>query len=363
MHRRISKIHNPSHNFDKNFLITVLVLTALGLIAIWDASAPLGYREFGDKFYYVKQQFLWAVVGLFGMVFFYKIRLDYLKIFSNYIFYFAVFLLVLVLIPGIGISLLGARRWISFGFFSFQPAEFLKLALTIYIASLVDNQTEIKKIVMFAVIVMGLIMLQPDLGTNLVIASIVFSQIFVSGLPIAHFAILASGGFIASILLVLTSDYRRQRFMTFLSETTDPLGHGYHIRQVLLALGSGGLFGVGFGHSRQKHLFLPETPNDSIFAIIAEELGFIGALLLIFLFVYFIYRCILIAKNANDYFKKILAVGITSWFAGQILLNIGSMVALFPITGIPLPFFSYGGTALVVVMCACGIMLNISKSK
>ncbi|MCS7092272.1 MAG: putative lipid II flippase FtsW [Patescibacteria group bacterium] len=340
----------------------VLFLVVLGLIAIWDASAPLGAKEFGDKFYYVKQQFLWAILGFLGMWFFYKFNLHYLKVFSNHIFYFASFLLVIVLIPSIGISLLGARRWIDVGFVSFQPSEFMKLALTIQVASLISSRADFKKVIVVFLIAVGLIMLQPDLGTALVIAAIFFSQLFVSGFPLVNFVFLAAGGLLASIILIMTSDYRRQRFMTFLSETTDPLGHGYHIRQVLLALGSGGLLGVGFGHSRQKHLFLPETANDSIFAIIAEELGFVGSLFLIFLLVYFIYRCLLIAKEANDYFKKILAIGITGWFGGQILLNIGSMVALFPITGIPLPFFSYGGTSLVVIMCACGIMLNISKN-
>jgi cell division protein FtsW len=176
-----------------------------------------------------------------------------------------------------------------------------------------------------------------------------------------YFAIAGGSGGLGVLLLILLSDYRRERLFTFLKQTADPLDTGYHIRQILLALGSGGLMGVGLGHSRQKYLFLPETATDSIFPIIAEEIGFIGATIIILLFIYFIYRGILISSKAPDTFGKILAVGLTTWIGGQAFLNLGSMVALVPLTGVPLPFISYGGTALVTTMSACGILLNISK--
>jgi cell division protein FtsW len=347
--------------YDKTFLVLVVILTILGLISVANASAPLSAKQFGDIFFFVKQQALWACVGFVALGFTAKIDLSIIKTYGKYIFYGAILLLIIVLIPGVGTSLLGAKRWIIVGPFSLQPAEVAKFALVIYLAQIMSEGKQIKQLIVPPILVMGLVMLQPDLGTTLVIAGITFAQLFVGGLPLIHFGILTVGGIGASLLLILFSDYRRARLMTFLSETTDPLGHGYHIRQILLALGSGGLFGVGLGHSRQKHLFLPETANDSIFAIIAEELGFFGSLVLIMLFGYFIYRCILIARNTTDPFHRMLAVGITGWIGGQMILNIGSMVALTPLTGIPLPFFSYGGTALVGILAACGIMLNISR--
>jgi len=210
-------------------------------------------------------------------------------------------------------------------------------------------------------LVLVLIMFQPDLGTALVVGGTAMTQIFVSGISIFYFLGALLIGILASFVLIITSTYRRDRLMTFLEQTHDPLGKSYHIRQVLLALGSGGLFGVGLGASRQKYLFLPEAATDSIFAVVAEEVGFIGALIILFLFVAFIIRGLKIANNAPDKFSQLLATGIVAWIGVQIFLNIGSMVALTPLTGVPLPFFSYGGSALTMVLVAAGILLNISK--
>ena len=204
-------------------------------------------------------------------------------------------------------------------------------------------------------------MLQPDLGTALIIAVVTFSQLYISGLPILNLFYIGFGGVIASLLLIIGSAYRRSRLLTFLHPINDVLGRSYHITQILYALGSGGLLGVGLGQSRQKYLFLPEAATDSIFAVISEEIGFVGAFIVILLFIFFIARCIKIVKTAPDKFSFILALGITSWLASQTLINLNSIVVLTPLTGVPLPFFSYGGSSIISILIAIGILLNISR--
>ena len=204
-------------------------------------------------------------------------------------------------------------------------------------------------------------MLEPDLGTTLIVGTIGMVQIFLSGIAIVPFLGWIFSAIVSVAVLIMISPYRRDRIMTFLEVGSDPLGKEYHIRQILLALGSGGLFGLGIGQSKQKYLFLPEASTDSIFAAIAEEIGFIGSVALVALFAYFVFKAIKIAAKAPDQFSKILAIGITAWIGGQIILNLSSMTALTPLTGIPLPFFSYGGTSLLMILASCGILLNISR--
>lgn len=204
-------------------------------------------------------------------------------------------------------------------------------------------------------------MLQPDLGTTLVVLAIGMTQLFLTGIPLWILGATILGGGVLGSVLILFSDYRRQRLMTYLQNSTDPLGSSYHIRQILIAIGSGGIFGVGLGQSRQKYLFLPETATDSIFAIVAEEIGFVGSLLFLFLLFLFLFKVFAVVNKAPDKFSKLLAAGISAWLGGQIVLNIASMTALTPLTGIPLPFFSYGGSSLVMILFAVGVLLNISK--
>jgi cell division protein FtsW len=232
----------------------------------------------------------------------------------------------------------------------------------VYFAKLASREKSAIAFFVPLAVVAGLIMLQPDLGTMIVVAVAGLSQMFVSGVNTIHLigGVLLGGA--SSMLLILTSDYRRERLLTFLQTTQDPLGKAYHIRQILIALGSGGLFGVGLGQSKQKYLFLPESATDSIFAVIAEEVGFIGASILIILFALYAYTGIRIALRAPDVFSKTLATGIVVWIVGQAFVNIASMTAIVPLTGIPLPFISYGGTSLISVLVATGILLNISKN-
>ncbi len=346
---------------DRNLFILVLILTVLGLIAVADASAPQAMQAFSDKFYYAKQQLGWAIVGIFAMIIFANIPYKIWEKLAVPIFALGVILLVVVLIPGIATRVMGAKRWIHWGPVTLQPSELIKLSLAIYLAKVSAKKKQSLAFLIPLFLVCGLIMLEPDLGTTLIVMIIGLVQIFMSEINFFKVmgAILLAG--IGGFLLTITSEYRRSRLMTFLQMSQDPLGKDYHIRQILLALGSGGFWGVGLGLSRQKYLFLPESATDSIMAVIAEEIGFVGVLVLILLFGFFVYKGILIAKKAPDKFGQILAIGITVWIGGQMLLNVSAITALIPLTGVPLPFFSYGGSSLVTVLVATGILLNISK--
>jgi len=355
------KLSKQKFSFDRNLLILVLVFVFVGLIAVADASAPQAQNMFGDKFYLFKQQLMWAGVGVVALLVTSKINYKLWEKIATPFFIFSLILLVLVLLPHLGFKALGARRWIDTGFFSIQPSELIKISLAMYLAKVASKGKTTLAYFLPLVIVVTHIMLQPDLGTTMVVAILGLSQIFVSGVNWLYFAGAILTGTLGTIGLILVSPYRKERLLTFLQMERDPLGSSYHIRQVLLGLGSGGIFGVGLGASRQKYLFLPEASTDSIFAVIAEELGLIGAVCLILLFGLFIYKGLVIAMRAPDPFSKVLATGITAWIGGQAFLNIASMVAIVPLTGIPLPFISYGGSSLVTILFACGILLNISK--
>ncbi|MEK7100253.1 MAG: putative lipid II flippase FtsW [Patescibacteria group bacterium] len=347
--------------FDRSFFYLVLILVIIGLVFIADISTPQALNYFDDKFYFLKQQAVWAGIGVVAMVIVSNIHYNFWKKIAVPFFFITILLLVVVFIPGVGLSALGARRWISFGSINFQPSEVVKLALALYLAKIADAS---KKPIAFFVplaLVCGLIMLQPDLGTTLVIGLMGISQIFVAGVPILYFLGSLFVGIISVAILIIISPYRRDRLLTFLQVGSDPLGKEYHIRQILLAIGSGGLFGLGIGQSKQKFLFLPEASTDSIFAAIAEEIGFVGSFALIALLAFFVFKAFKIASHAPDQFSKVLFVGITAWIGGQVILNISSMTALTPLTGIPLPFFSYGGTSLLMILASCGILLNISR--
>lgn len=350
------------HSVDRNFLILILVFVFIGLIAVADASAPQALNTYGDKFFLFKQQLMWAGIGLAALFATSKINYKFWEKVATPLFLLSLSLLLVVLLPRLGFKALGARRWISAGFFNFQPSELIKISLSLFLAKVASkNKNAISYFLPLAVIAI-LIMFQPDLGTTLVIAFMGLSQIFVSDVSLLYFVGSLFVGLLGTIGLIVTSSYRKARLLSFFQTEADPLGTSYHIRQVLLGLGSGGIFGVGLGASRQKYLFLPEASTDSIFAVIAEELGLVGGICIIFLFAFFIYKGLTIALRASDTFSKVLAVGITAWIGGQAFLNIASMIALVPLTGIPLPFISYGGSSLVTVMAACGILLNISRT-
>ena len=342
------------------FWLTCLLLV-LGILALADVSSPLALSTFGDSFYFVKQQVVWGALGFVILLVSSHIHYSFWKKLAPVIFGVSIVTLIAVLLPGVGSKLLGARRWIVLGPLNFQPAELVKLSLAMFFAWAYDRQLPYWVYIVTLGALGGLIMLQPDLGTTLVVLSVGLIQLFLAGIPFLKLGGVLFGGGILGALLIMFSSYRRARLATFLQSSTDPLGSSYHIRQILIAIGSGGLFGVGLGQSRQKYLFLPETATDSIFAVIAEEIGFVGGVIFICLLAFFLYKTIKIARQAPDRFSMLLAAGVSAWLGGQMLLNIASMVSLTPLTGIPLPFFSYGGSSLIMILFAVGVLLNISK--
>ena len=355
------RLKKQTKKIDKKLLILVISLTLLGLVFVADASAPEALNVFKDKYYFVKQQAIWASLGLFLLFLSSFINVNFWKKIALPLFIVSILFLIAVLIPEFSLKVMGARRWLVLGPIRFQPSELIKFSLVLYLAKVADSKKGLWSYFIPLGAVIFLIILEPDMGTAIVVSIIGMSQIFMSEIKIFHYLGTVILGLFSGLLLILSSDYRRDRLLTFLQKSQDPLGRDYHIRQILLALGSGGLFGVGLGQSRQKYLFLPEASTDSIFAIIAEEIGFIGGAIIIALMVWFIFRAFKIAKNAPNTFSQVAAVGFTCWIAGQAFLNIASMVALVPLTGIPLPFFSYGGSALTMLLLATGIILNISK--
>ena len=354
-------LRNQKQSIDKKLFIATVLLVIIGLIAVLDASAPQSLNVFGDKFHLFKNQLVWSFVGFVSLLISSKINYKFWQKLATPLFFFVLVSLILVLIPGIGAKFLGARRWISIGPVFFQPSEFAKFGLILYLAKFMSKKEASILYFLPLIMVSFLIMLEPDLGTTMIIVLSGAIQIFASQINLLHFGGLGILGFLGVLGLIYISPYRRDRLLTFLEQSSDPLGKSYHIRQILLGLGSGGLFGVGLGASRQKFLFLPEASTDSIFAVIAEEVGFIGAFFLIILLGFFVVRALRISKYAPDNFSRFLALGIGSWIGIQVILNIASMTALVPLTGIPLPFISYGGSSLIMIMFATGILLNISK--
>lgn len=347
--------------FDRVLFWLTIGLTIFGVIMIYNASVVEAHRDFLDKYYYLKYQTIWAFIGILVMILLSFFNYKNLKKFSPFLFFINIIFLILVLIPGIGLKIKGASRWLNLGSFSFQPAELIKPTLTLYLAYLFSHKRVFLQFLFLIGIVAGLIMLEPDLGTTIVILITAFLVYFVAGASVIELLPLSLGGFLLGLCLILISPYRKSRLLTFLDPMRDPLGTSYHIRQVLIALGSGGLFGVGLGQSRQKYEYLPETTTDSIFAIIAEETGFVGAVIVILVFLMLIYRGFAIAQNTQDQFGRLLGTGITCWLACQTILNLATMVALVPLTGVPLPFISYGGSSLIVTLVGVGILLNISR--
>jgi len=381
---RKTEVKKENKKMDYTLVVTLLLLLALGIIMVLSASSPTALAEDGDSYSYVKKQLMFAVLGLIGM--FVISKVDY-RIYQK--LYKPIYLLVILLllaVPLIGYEVAGAKRWINlFGITSFQPSEVAKIGLILFFAAyLVKHKDTLKKwwdsktykypsgllVAFFWVGIPAAILLfaQTHLSATLVILAVVSIMIIVAGARIRHFLIIGivGGGLAGTLLYVLATyadigSFRIARFTAFLDPWSDPQGAGWQIIQSLYAIGSGGLFGVGLGNSMQKYLYISEPHNDFIFAVVAEELGFIGCAVILILFAIIIWRGIMIAINAKDMFGTLVAVGITSLIAIQVVINIGVVTSVFPVTGMALPFFSYGGTSLFVLLCTMGILLNISR--
>ena len=355
---------------DRIFLWLVIGLTLFGLIILISASGPLGYQQFGDSLYFLKHQLLRGVLP--GAILFLLVsQIDY-RFFQKLAFpafLATLILLVLVYIPGIGINLGGSARWIQIGPISFQPSEFVKVTFLLYVSAWLAARQQSRSaepdssLPFFAALglVMLLLIKQPNTGSMMVIVGSALATYFVSGAPVILFLGLGGGGVALLALLIKLTPYRTARFMTFLHPELDPQGIGYHINQAFLAVGSGGLFGLGYGHSRQKYLYLPEVAGDSIFAVMAEELGFFAVVCFLIVVGVLIWRCLKIASQAPDAFGRYLVVGIAGWIGVQAFLNMSSMIGLLPMTGVTLPFVSYGSSAFLALSVGCGLVASVSR--
>ena len=358
------------HSADQVLLLTVIGITLFGFIMVASASSVLAEKHYQDAFYFVKHQFIYGgTVGLALFLIGFFVPYKYWRVAAFPGMLVALSLLVLVFVPGLHVSSGGASRWIGIGPATIQPTEVTKLAFIIYLAALLEKKGEDirdfrKSVIPFLVImaIIGtLIMMQPDMGTLFSITLIAVSMIFVAGFRLRHLLIIALAGSAVFAIFLNTAKYRLERIMVYLHPELDPQGIGYQINQALLAVGTGGMWGQGLGRSRQKYYYLPEPAGDSIFAVIAEEFGLIRSVVLLLVFAVIGYKGFEVARRAPDTFGRLLATGITSWILIQAFINIGSILAITPMTGIPLPYISYGGSALAAVLFASGILINISK--
>ncbi|MFA5986058.1 MAG: putative lipid II flippase FtsW [Parcubacteria group bacterium] len=356
---------------DRMLFGIVGILTVFGVLMV--ASAGIVYADvrFGDPYFFFKRQLIGVVLGLVLLVVFSRIDYHFFRKWAHVIYLSAITLLVLILVPEFGITAYGASRWLNLGPIpSFQPSEMMKLALILYIAAwcsgkgakvIEDFYTGLIPFLGIIGLPCVLVLMQPNVGTTSILVFIALAVFYLAGARSKHIFGVIGLGVAGIIILIIAAPYRMARFMSFINPEADPQGTGYQIQQALIAIGSGGWLGVGLGHSKQKGLYLPEPVGDSIFAIISEELGLIGALIVLIFFFLFAWRGMKIAANAPDVFGKLVAGGITVWITGQAIINIAAITSLMPLTGIPMPFISYGGTSIIFSLAAVGILLNISK--
>ena len=350
------------------FIITIAI-AIFGSIMIYSASSIWAEYKFGDSFHYAKLQAIFLLVSIIAMIIVSKIDYNLYKKYANLILFGCMFLLILVLIPGVGMVRNGSRSWFAIGPIGMQPSEFAKIGLIIFLAKyLAKNQKElndIKKSILpilgVIFIFFGLIMLEPDFGSAMVIVLTLMVIIFASGVKLSFFAFLGSLGLVGIAGLIIIAPYRLKRIVSFLNPWSDPLGSGYQIIQSLYAIGPGGLFGLGFGNSIQKQFYLPEPQTDFIFSIISEEFGFMGVLLVTFAFAFLYSKILKISLKQIDLFAKYLSFGLGTQIILQALLNLCVVVGLIPVTGVTLPFISYGGSSLLISMVSIGIVLSVSR--
>lgn len=351
---------------DRGFLFTIIIIIIFGLIMMTSASSIIAYSKFNDTYYFLKNQLI--SVGIGSIAFWLTSKIDYkhLRKIAFILLLVSLGVLLLVFIPGLGREVNGSRSWINLFGYSLQPAEFVKLTFIIYLAALFEKTSDTPKrftsfLMMYGVIVL-LMLMQPDVGTLFILSITAFAIYYIGGGKVKHLlGLLALGVVGLGSIIMAGQGYRLDRFRCVFDNNYSPQGSCYQINQSLIAVGSGGIFGRGIGESRQKFLFLPEVQNDFIFAIIAEEAGLIIGILLIGLFGFLFYRAYSIANATPDSFGRNLCVGIGIWLIVQVILNIGGIIGLLPMTGVPLPLVSYGGTAIISVMAGLGIIAGISK--
>lgn len=367
----MNRERKPRANYSPDiviFLIT-LALLSIGVVMVFSASSVSARTVFGDTYYFLKRQLAWAGLGILAMIITMQIDYSSWKPLAWPALIISLLLLIAVLVPGLGVAIRGSRRWIDIGPIPFQPSEVAKIVIVLFMASFLSDRVgrihQFTRGLLAPLIIMGvvfgLVVLEPDFGTAGTIVVVSLVMFFAAGASIFHLLSLAALGVPGLCAMAIAAPYRARRFLAFLHPWEDPLGSGFHIIQSLLALGSGGLFGVGLGRSRQKFLYLPMQHTDFIFAIIGEELGFVGAASVLVLYFLFAWRGLRIAIATPCAFGKLLAVGITTMIVFQAIVNIGVVSGALPITGITLPLVSSGGSSLVTTLAAIGVLLNISK--
>ena len=365
-----------NNQFDFILFVIIIILLSLGIVMVLSASAPSAIAESGNSYSYVIQQLKAAILGIILMLIISKIDYRLYKKFYKAIYWISVLILLLVLIPGLGLSSNGATRWIDLKFIQFQPSELTKIGLIVFYAGyLADHKSELKSfwkgfvkpLIYILPPIAILYFVQNHLSASVVIGAVTCVMMIMAGCRLLYFVI---AGLIGALVMTVgiialqatgKGGFRIKRIMSFMDPWADATEVGWQAVQGLYAIGSGGLFGVGLGESKQKYLYIPEPHNDFIFSILAEELGFVGCVIVILLFAIFIWRGILIAIKSPDMFGSLLATGITTLIGVQVIINIGVVTSSIPNTGMPLPFFSYGGTALLILLCSCGVLLNISR--
>lgn len=353
---------------DFALMLTTLVLVVIGIIMVFSSSHYYALYKLNDSYHFLKRELIWASLGLMGMLV--AMNFDYWKYkkVAVYAYVISIILLLLIFTP-LGVEINKARRWLGVGGFTIMPGEISKICAILFVAKFLSEKPEKIKSFTKGIIPCGiiigiyftLIIFQPNLSTAVTVTMIVGTMMFVAGMKWIHVSLMGLGGVILVIVMIFIAPYRLNRLTGFLDPFADPQGVGYQVIQSLLALGSGGLFGVGLGKSIQKYLYLPEPQNDFIFAIIGEELGFVGAVTIILLFLILIWRGVKIAVNAPDLFSCLLATGITAMVSVQVIINIAVATSSMPVTGIALPFISWGGNSLTIFMTAIGVLLNISR--
>ncbi|MFQ3545839.1 stage V sporulation protein E [Halobacillus rhizosphaerae] len=347
----------------------IVGILVIGIIMVYSSSSIWSEYKFNDGWYFAKRQMLFATAGLAAMIALSRIPYYVWYKHSKWILYVCLFFLIAVLIPGVGMVRGGARSWIGVGMFSIQPSEFMKLGLILYLARFLSIRQ--KKMGSFQegflpglaliAIPFALIMLQPDLGTGVVMVATCLVMMFASGARIGHFMWIAAAGMAGMIGLIASAPYRIKRITAFLHPWEDPLGSGFQIIQSLYAIGPGGLLGMGLGNSMQKFFYLPEPQTDFIFAVLAEELGFLGGIVVLGLFFVLLWRGIRTSLYAPDLFGTLLSLGIVGMISIQVMINVSVVTGLIPVTGITLPLVSYGGSSLTLTLASLGLLLSVSR--
>ena len=359
-----------NRRYDKLLFITIIIISLFGLIMIYSSSYIWANYKYNNPYKFVITQSVFVILGVIIMLILSKLDYKIYYKYANKILFICMILLALVLIPGIGSVRNGSRSWFGIGSFGIQPSEFAKMGLIIFVSKyLTNNKKDMKNVIkgvfpiLFVILIFfGLIMLEPDFGTAMVIVITLITLIFVSGVKVSFFLKAGLLGIIGIVGIIISAPYRLKRIVSFLNPWSDPLGSGYQILQSLYAIGPGGLLGQGYLNSRQKYFYLPEPQTDFIFSIISEELGFLGVLIVTILFLIIFYRGIVIALKKTDLFGKYLSFGLSFGLIIQACLNLSVVVGLIPVTGVTLPFISYGGSSLLISMASIGIILNISRN-